>query len=134
MTPSKQLACAVYRSLLRACNYGHHPEIFGKYAFQSGIVTLASSIPTNAKETRKSLRSAFETVHDIDMFTALRECNIFASIIRPKISNLPKSIPIFDFSSSSALIGEHLQFNFFEPRYLRLCQDALFLDDILRYN
>ena len=126
---SKTVACALYKSLLRACNNGRNPHVFGEYIKQIEIST-AESIPTTAKATRNLLRSVFQST-DTDndslheLFPVVRRCNELSSILHPKLQNLPQSIPIFDFSSSAALFGEEVQFHFFEPRYVQLCKDAI---------
>ena len=139
MSSSNNLICAVYKSLLRVSKNGHYPEVFGNYA--TGIITSPTSIPSTPKQTRQALRTAFINPENeqIDMFDALRKCNQLASILRPNIDNLnEQSIPIFDFSLSTALIGEQIQFNFFEPRYLALCKQVISIDGdgifILRGN
>ena len=65
-----------------------------------------------------------EETSSVDAFAALRLTNTLSSILTPSASDLPPSLPIFDHASSAAFPGEEVQFNFFEPRYVYLAEEA----------
>eukprot|EP01084_Bolivina_argentea_P185729 320250_1 len=124
---SKSLTRAIYKSFLRTCGNGRYPEIFNDYTSLFTITESTAMIPCTAKQTRTLLRNEFEKNDDDidDMFAVLRRCNDLASILYPQITHLPKQMPIFDYSLSASLIGEQRTYNFFEPRYIKLAQDAI---------
>ena len=143
--PPPQVARTIYRCLLRASRFGQSPEVFGPFGATAaasfaaneniplkGSSTLASSCgwyPSSPAHVRQVLRHAFSkratktsATEQLDPFAALRHANEFAAILCP--SSLPSRLPIFDYNVSAALPGETLQYNFFEPRYLKLVEMA----------
>lgn len=126
MSATQRLARTFYRAMLRASGRGRYPEVFGEYAARASNVTPP---PSDAKQVRAALRNVLleensnntNNVHN-DMFAALRRCNELASILHPRIELL-SSLPIFEYNSM-ALMGEQLEFNFFEPRYKLLVSQA----------
>jgi len=133
---SPRLSRALYRYLLRSCQYGKHPEIFGKYG-SSAALSFASykatnneqkcTFPSSPSEVKNIFDHVFSVKNDdfsnIDPFAVLRYANETAGILYPPI--LPSRLPIFDYNASSALPGETVGFNFFEPRYLKLVEMAM---------
>ena len=78
---------------------------------------------TSVDSTRNATKSKMKI--DTDIFRVIRRVNELSSILHPTENDLPKAgIPVFDFSSTSAVVGEELEFNFFEPRYLEMVREA----------
>ena len=133
--PPPPVTRAIYRCLLRASRFGRFPEVFGPFGASvialennSDDTSLSSRFPSSPKEVRQLLHHTFTSVDDTkfnnqDPFEAVRFANQAAATLCP--SSLPSRLPIFDFSSSAALPGEQVPFNFFEPRYLKLVDLAV---------
>jgi hypothetical protein len=111
------------------------------FAHAKAIGLVHHHFPTCALEVRRLLRHALTTTappppasdnegEDVDQepllqdaFAVLRFAKTASSILFPKL--LPSIVlPIFDYSSSAALPGEAVSFNFFELRYLKLVEMA----------
>mmetsp|Transcript_14758 Transcript_14758/g.21769 ORF Transcript_14758/g.21769 Transcript_14758/m.21769 type:complete len:318 (-) Transcript_14758:852-1805(-) len=145
--PPKKVIQVVYRLLLKACENGAKPEVFGKLGSDAlwsywkdktkGGADDAQIFPSTPEQVRKLLRRGFEldssTKNDgmwgqrqADPIAALRQVNERSYILFPPESELSKAgIPVFDYYSSAALKGEELSLNFFEPRYLKLVREAM---------
>mmetsp|Transcript_25129 Transcript_25129/g.37233 ORF Transcript_25129/g.37233 Transcript_25129/m.37233 type:complete len:307 (+) Transcript_25129:372-1292(+) len=141
----QKLARVLYRSLLRVSRKGNHPEVFGKYGKQAKEYPL----PHTASEVRAILRGGFrmgktsraidvanidttdrQSKHDAikEAFEILRHSNEMSSILLPQKDDLPSALPIFEYTDAGVLMEEEIQFNFFEPRYRFLAQEALSRD------
>ena len=143
MQPPPPVLRLVYRALLRASANGRCPEVFGEFAapWTSG----GTALPKSARDVRRALRKAFETptpltsanddddvknrtdsgVGSADLFAALRRANQLSDVLMPRPGALPERLPVFEFSGSTALPGEIVEFNFFEPRYVHMAREAV---------
>mmetsp|Transcript_10394 Transcript_10394/g.15097 ORF Transcript_10394/g.15097 Transcript_10394/m.15097 type:complete len:200 (+) Transcript_10394:298-897(+) len=120
-------------------------EVFGKYGKQAKEYPL----PHTASEVRAILRGGFrmgktsraidvanidttdrQSKHDAikEAFEILRHSNEMSSILLPQKDDLPSALPIFEYTDAGVLMEEEIQFNFFEPRYRFLAQEALSRD------
>lgn len=149
MGQPNKLIKVVYRSLLKACNNGAKPEVFGEYGsaallryWKDNKTTFGGSndqisFPSTTDQVRRIIRHEFreesfqksidkKRLRQDDPIAALRYVNELSYILFPPESDLSRAgIPIFDYSSSASFTGETLHFNFFEPRYLKLVQEAM---------
>ena len=123
-----KLARTLYRSLLKASRNGRCPEVYGEH-FETAALPFSSegaaSPPSTAREVRGLLRAAFASSPEMAAFSALRRANELSSILHPREEALRVvPLPVFDYGATSAMFGEELQLNFFEPRYLELARRA----------
>lgn len=91
--------------------------------------------PMDAGAVRRLLKDGFvgggtedsEAKMNETMFAALRRANDLSSVIFPGVhaKNFPSSLPMFDFSGSAVLPGEHSTFNFFEARYREMAREII---------
>ena len=136
--PPPALLRLVYRAMLRASANGRCPEVFGEFAapWTSGGTVL----PRCPSDVRQTMRKAFATpppaaatednddnshsdAGSTDLFATLRRANQLSDVLTPR--TLPEHLPVFEFSGSTALPGEVVEFNFFEPRYVHMAREAV---------
>ena len=102
----------LYRSLLRACGRGAHPECFDWASFCSG--TRPSQLPASSGEVVDHIRRHFVAPEDAspEVFAALRRASTLSRALRPDVASLPASLPAFVLPSHTLLSGERAQFIF----------------------
>ena len=109
----------LYRSLLRACGRGAHPECFDWASFCSG--TRPSQLPASSGEVVDHIRRHFVAPEDAspEVFAALRRASTLSRALRPDVASLPTSLPAFVLPSHTLLSGERAQFIFLCARATR---------------
>lgn len=132
-----EAARVLYRSLLRTCGRGKHPEVLHFTDWPGPTLRDAPKLPKSSKDVVDVLRSSFMSAEPptspassadvIDPFTALRNSAASARALRPVESSatLPDSLPAFVLPSHTLLPGERADFVLFEPRYRRLAETVL---------
>ena len=119
----------LYRSLLRACDFGRRPDVFGPYA---APVRKPLNDPAQVRQALRavftgdiSIENSKRSEEPVNPFAVLRTANNLSQSLYPTRDFVGNVLPIFDYSGVATLPGEIASLRFFEPRYLQLYENAM---------
>jgi len=132
-TVRQQIARTVYRALCRNSKHGRHLEVLGN---PGGFLPQHLKEPPNLvfnsqAQAKQELSQLFREDYSSSMdekkrietlLIMMRASNALVSIYT--LENMPDELPIFDFTATG-LMGESLDFNFFENRYRYLVKEQV---------
>ena len=111
-----EAAKIIYRSMLKACANGRHPEVL-KLDELNG-----EPLPHNPHGVVNLIRGS-----NAEPFASLKFAAECSRALHPPIGSLPQTLPAFVLPSHTLLPGEMADFVFFEPRYVTLARQVLAL-------
>lgn len=128
-----RLSRALFRSFLRACENGRHPEVFGRHGAAVFAAQVSAqqehpplALPHSAAQVRKRLKTCFRSaaISEESPLGLLESVHRQATLVVCSKARAA-ALPIFDYEGVAALPGEITQVVFLEPRYLALAEQVL---------